>query len=176
MGAHIGDVRHLQKALHSAVLAVFAVHHREGHVDLPDSDGVALKAQQPLTPDGRNRCRAVVRMRPPGAGRQHGIVAAAEEDPLAFRGDANGKNGIFFLIDVVQNGLRGAQGDLMLRTDTAEQNTYAYFFQTIASLPKNKLEICKIDAIITPKPACHSEEGAARRGNPPISQEIATPV
>lgn len=55
----IGDARKLQETLDRAVLAVFAVQHREDHVDPLAHDAVALKAQQALSADGRDRAAAV---------------------------------------------------------------------------------------------------------------------
>ena len=122
MRPHIGNASHLKKALHGAVLTVFAVKHRKHHIDGGCIYGIALEAQQALTPDGRNRRRAVVRVCDPGFGGQHGIVRAAEVDPLPRLGDAHGQDMVFFLVNMVQNGFRRTQGDLMLRADTAEQD------------------------------------------------------
>ena len=56
-----------------------------------------------------------------------GIILAAEVQPVAVLGNAHRKYIILFVIDIVQNGFGRAQGNLMLRADTAEQNANADF-------------------------------------------------
>lgn len=73
---------------------------------------------------------------------------AGEINPLAFPGDAHGIDLIFFLIDVVQNGLGGAQGHLVLRADAAKEDAHAVFFHTVTSNQKMILEIQEKSAII----------------------------
>ena len=122
MGADVGNPRHLQQTLHGPVLAVFAVEHREHHVNGGGCHGIAGKAQQALPPDGRNNCRTAVRVCDPGFGGQHGVIRAAKVKPLSISGDAHGQNMVFFLVNMVQNGFRRAQRNLVLRADAAEQN------------------------------------------------------
>jgi hypothetical protein len=112
------------------------MHHGKCHIDLSGGDAVTFKAQQTLTPDGRNGSGAIVGVGVPGTGRQHGIVAAAEEDPFAFRGNAHRQNVVLFLVDIVQNRFGRTQRDLVLRADAAEENTYIDLIQIIASFKK----------------------------------------
>ncbi len=133
MRPHIGDPRHLQQALHGAVLAVLPVKHREHHVDGAGGHSISLEAQKPLSPGGRDHRRASPRAGAPGLGRKLGIVLAGKVNPLTLPGNAHGIDIIFFLVNVVQNGLGGAQGHLVLRADAAEEDAHAVFFHTVTS-------------------------------------------
>ena len=133
MGAHTGDARQLHQALDGPVLSVFAVEHRVHHVDPLLHHAVPLKAQKALAPNGRKGNPAVVRMLPPFSAGQIGILPAAVEDPLAPLGNAHGEDVVLIFINVVQHGFGAAQGDLMLRTDAAEQNANTQFFHDFAS-------------------------------------------
>jgi hypothetical protein len=88
----------------------------------------------------------------PGTGRKHGIILAAKVDPITILGDAYGKDIVFALVNVVQNRFCGAQRNLMLRADAAEENTNAEFFHIIASfyirIHNYHLEFRKIGVII----------------------------
>ena len=125
MGAHIGNSRHLQQTLHGAVLPVFAVEDREYHIDPFPDHTVALKAQQALSPDRGDGSPAVIGMALPGTGGQQGVIIGLEKDPVALLGNANRENMILTLVNIVQDGLGGAEGNLMLRADTAKQNANA---------------------------------------------------
>ena len=148
MGPHIGDSRHLQQTLHGTVLAVLPMKHREHHVDGMGNHPVPLETHQPLSPGRRNHRRAGPGAGTPGFGRKHGVILAGKIDPLALPGDAHGIDLIFFLIDVVQNGLGGAQGHLVLRADAAKEDAHAVFFHTVTSNQKMILEIREKSAII----------------------------
>ena len=123
MGTHIGDACHLQQALHGTVLAVFTVEHREDHINFLCRYTLCCEAQQTLATDRRDGSITVAFAVHPGTGRQHGVVLAAKENPLAFSGNAHREDVIFVMINVVQNGLGRAQGNSMLRADAAEKNT-----------------------------------------------------
>jgi hypothetical protein len=69
----------------------------------------------------------------PGTLGQHGVVGTLKENPVALLGDAHGEDVVLFLVDVVQNGLSGAQGHLMLRADAAEENANTKLFHEITS-------------------------------------------
>ena len=131
--ADIGDARHLQQSLHGAVLPVLPVKHREHHVDALPHHAVALKAQKPLPPDGRNGRPAVFGAASPFTGDQLGIVLAAVEYPVPLLRDAHGEQIILAFVNVIQHRLRRAQGNLMLRAHPAEENTNTEFFHVIAS-------------------------------------------
>ena len=129
MRADIGNARNLQKALNRAVLAVFAVHHGENHVDALAHDTVVFKAQKALAAHGRNRRAAVFLAVLPRSGGQHPVILAAEQDPVAVLRDADRENVIFIFVQAVQHGFRRPQRDFMLRRNAAEQHTNAQFFQ-----------------------------------------------
>ena len=118
--ADVGNARHLQQSLHGAVLPVLPVKHREYHVDALPHHAVALEAQKPLPPDGRNGRPAVIWAASPFAGDQLGIVLAAVENPVPFLRDAHREQIILAFVNVIQHGLRRAQGNLMLRAHPAE--------------------------------------------------------
>jgi hypothetical protein len=73
--------------------------------------------------DRRQRCTAIVVVALPGAGRQHAVVIAAEQNPVAFFGNADGENVIFIVINVIQDGLSRTKRDFVFRRNTAEQDT-----------------------------------------------------
>ena len=127
----IGQAGQLQQALNGAVLAVFAVQDRENDVDALTHNAVALKIQQALPAHRRNSRAAVLRAMLPLARRQLAVVPAAVQDPFAGLGDADRKDVIFFLVEVVQHGLRRTQRDLMLRGHAAEQHTNTQFFHVL---------------------------------------------
>ena len=124
MGTHIGNACHLQQALHGAVLAVFAVEHREYHIDPFPNHAVTLEAQKALAPDGGNGSPAVVRMVLPGAGGQQRVVVGLKEDPVTLLGDTHGEDIIFFRVQAVQHVFCRTQGHRMFRADTAKQNAH----------------------------------------------------
>ena len=123
MRPDVRNSRDLQEALYGAVLAVFAVQHREHHVDALAHHAVVLKAQQALSMHRRKRGPAVALKILPRSGGQHAVVLAAEQDPVALLGDADRKNMILTVVDVVEHGLCRTQRDLMLRRNAAEQDT-----------------------------------------------------
>jgi len=128
VAAHVGDASQLQQALDGAVLAVLPVEHGKDHVDpLPDHV-VPLEGEQALAPDGGDGGGAVGGVIPPGAGGQLGPVRAPKEDPVALLGDAHGVDMVFFRVQMVQHGLRGAQRDLVLRRHAAEQDADVELF------------------------------------------------
>ena len=71
----------------------------------------------------RKRGPAVALKILPRSGRQHAVVLAAEQDPVALLGDTDRKNMILTVVDVVEHGLCRTQRDLMLRRNAAEQDT-----------------------------------------------------
>ena len=74
---------------YGTVLAVFTMQHRKYHVDpLPDN-AVAFKAQQALTAYRRQGGTAVLRAVQPGPCRQHAVIRASEQHPVAVPGDPN---------------------------------------------------------------------------------------
>lgn len=109
MRADIGQPCDLQKALHRAVLAVFAVEHREYHIDALAHNAVVFKAQKALSVHRRKRRAAVALKILPCSGRQHAVIVACEQDPVALLGDADRKNMIFAVVDVVEHRFRRAQ-------------------------------------------------------------------
>ena len=125
MGAHTGDARQLHQALNGPVLSVFAVEHRVHHIDPLLHHAVSLKAQKALAPDGRKGNLAVVRMLLPCSAGQISILPAAVENPLSGLGNAHREKIVLILVYVVQHGFGAAQGDLVLRADTAEENANA---------------------------------------------------
>ena len=125
MGAHTGDARQLHQALNGPVLSVFAVEHRVHHINPLLHHAVSLKAQKALAPDGRKGNLAVVRMLLPFSAGQIGILPAAVENPLSRLGNAHREKIVLILVNVVQHGFGAAQGDLVLRADTAEENANA---------------------------------------------------
>ena len=138
--------------------------NREHHIDPLLNHIVPLKNQQSLTPNRGNSCRAVFGMiLPPPLGQQ-GIVRAAEEEPVSLFCDSHRENVILFLVHIVQDGLRRAQGNLMLRADAAKENTYTEFFHAyllnLQIIYKFPLEIQKDHAIIfqnlKPQEVCHA--------------------
>ena len=122
MGADIGDTGDLQQTLNGAVFAVGAVKHRKHHIDALAHHAVIFKTQKTLTVDRGEGGTAIAVAILPGTGGQHAVVIAAEQNPVAFLGDADRENVIFIVIDVVQNGLGRTKRDFMLRRNTAEQN------------------------------------------------------
>ena len=128
MGAHIGDTRQLQQPLNGAVLAVLAVEHREYHVDPLAHHAVTFKAQQTLAADGGNGGTPVAGIILPLPGGQQGIILAGIVNPVSVLGDAHGEHIVFAMVNIVQDGLRAAQRNLMLRADASEQNTYTQLF------------------------------------------------
>ena len=118
--ADAGDARQLQKPLHSAVLAVFAVKHGEHHVDALTHHAVALKAQQSLPPDGRNGRLPVGLAGLPLACGQLAVIVGAVKHPVAGFGNAHRVDVVLFGIHMVQDGLCRTQRDLMFRRDTAK--------------------------------------------------------
>ena len=137
MGADVGNASQLQQTLDGTVLAVLTVHDGEDHVDALADNAVALEAQQTLAADGRDGAAAVGGVVQPGTGGQLGVVGAAEDDPIAILGDADGIDVILLVVDVVQNGLGRTQGDLVLGADAAEQNTNTEFLQNKQPLSRN---------------------------------------
>ena len=93
----------------------------------PTAYTVALKAQKALAPNWRNGGTAVAGMIHPFPGGEHGIVLAAEEDPLALLGDAHREDIILGLVDIVQDGFGRAEGDLMLGAHAAKEDANAEF-------------------------------------------------
>ena len=93
----------------------------------PDNT-VTLKAQQALSPDGRNGSPAVVGMFHPFTGGQHGIILAAEKNPVTILGNTNREHIIFVVVNIVQHRFCRAKRNLMLRAHTAKQHTYTEFF------------------------------------------------
>ena len=128
VGTDIGNAGQLQQALDGAVLAVFAVHHGEDHIDALPDHTVVLEAEQALAPDGGNGTPAVGGIVHPGAGGQLGIVGAAEDDPVTVLGDAHGVDVVLFMVEVIQNRFGRAQGYLVLRAHAAKQNANRKFF------------------------------------------------
>ena len=103
------------------------MHHREDHINTLTNHTIVLEAQQALTTDGRNGTAVVLGIVHPGTGRQFGIVLTAEDDPIAILGNTHGNDIVLAVINIIQNGLGRAKGNLMLGADAAEQNTNAEF-------------------------------------------------
>jgi hypothetical protein len=128
MGAYVRNASHLQQALHGTVLTVLTVENRVDNIDpLPDNT-LAFKAQQALAPDRGNGSPAILGIGFPLAGGQQGVILAGVQNPVAVPGDAHGEDIIFFMVHMVQNGLRGTQGNCVFGTSTAEQDANIHFF------------------------------------------------
>ena len=136
MGANIGNPRHLQQALHSTVLSILSMEHGEHHIDSFPDNGLPLEAQNPLAANRGNGRPTVPGMGFPGSFGQHGIILAAKQDPVPLLGDAQGKDIVFALVQVVQHGFRRAQGNLMLGADSAKQDADILLFHIIASFKR----------------------------------------
>ena len=121
MRTNIRDTCHLKKALHSTILAILSVKHREDHIDHFPGSTILFKHKKALTADRRKRATAVIRMGLPLATGQHGVICAAKTDPIAILGDTNRDHIILFLIHIQQHRLCRPQRYIMLRTDTAKQ-------------------------------------------------------
>ena len=103
MRTDIGNARDLEQALNRAVLAVFAVHHGEDHVDALAHNAVVFKAQKPLSAHGGKRRAAVLLAVLPRSGGKHPVILSAEQDPVAILRDADRENMIFIFVQAVQH-------------------------------------------------------------------------
>jgi hypothetical protein len=128
MRAYIGNARDLQQALHSTVLTVLTVEHRENHIDGPAEQAVPGKAQQAVATDGRNGHGTIISAALPGTARQLAIVLRSKEEPLSLLGDTNRKDLILLRVQIVQNRLCRPQRHGMFRTHAAEQDTNIQLF------------------------------------------------
>ena len=128
MGTHIGNPRELKQPLNGTILSVFAVKHREHHIDPLPNHAISLKSEKPLPPNRRNGTAAVIWIVNPLSTGQFGVIPAAKDHPVSVLGNSNRKHVVFFRVHMIQHGLRRPQRHLMLGTSAAEQNTYAEFF------------------------------------------------
>ena len=114
------DARQLQQALERAVLAVFAVHHREGRVKGQDRSAAVQEKQLPGLP-----------VQPQGAGDAGPVLPAVRTDflhragvaePAARPGDARHQRRESRPVQVGENGLGRLQRYGVLAGDAAEYN------------------------------------------------------
>ena len=114
-GIHTGHRQRLRERFRAQGLGGFAEHEvlellltyaiPQKDVNPLAHDAVVFKAQKPLAAHGRDGRAAVFLAVLPGAGGQHAVVLAAEQDPVAVLGDADRENVIFVFVDMVQHRL-----------------------------------------------------------------------